>query len=238
MEMEMKESIENIITSPLDPKYEIGDSYANLVKFLIASAYCAKADETLTLAPLDLIEDAKKKQLGSDANAIGTGAESDLTVIKPSFKNLKEKAVSSVESMLFWNEEQAEVLFSDVSRCIVTGEYGSGKTWIVLEKMKRLILSKGGDNHRGIFISCLLPLYNYSDKFVPPIYNIIMREHFDKLVNNLRQANGIDVQWKFYSAQEICEKMGTPVTEEGFYLNLQQFIKNLSQGNNLPLSDY
>lgn len=174
----------------------------------------------------------------TDANAIGTGAESDLTVIKPSFKNLKEKAVSSVESMLFWNEEQAEVLFSDVSRCIVTGEYGSGKTWIVLEKMKRLILSKGGDNHRGIFISCLLPLYNYSDKFVPPIYNIIMREHFDKLVNNLRQANGIDVQWKFYSAQEICEKMGTPVTEEGFYLNLQQFIKNLSQGNNLPLSDY
>ena len=114
---------------PNGSKFPIDDEYLNLVKFLMASAHCSKSAASLSLTPSNPVKETKDKLVGSNAPDLGVGVSGDPGPSSSTvpFSSLKNQPVGSPKSILFWNKEQAQFLFQDVPRCIVTGYYGSGK---------------------------------------------------------------------------------------------------------------
>ena len=75
------------------------------------------------------MEATKEKLTGHNAQDLDVGVSNDpgpSSVTVP-FSSLKGKPVGSLDSILFWNKSQAQFLFQDVPRCLVKGDYGSGK---------------------------------------------------------------------------------------------------------------
>ncbi|XP_023343853.1 uncharacterized protein LOC111713252 [Eurytemora carolleeae] len=151
---EMSRALEDLL--PNGPKYEIDETYLTLVKWLMASAHCSKSAASLSLTPSDHVKETKEKLVGSNTSDLGVGVSddpgppakktkwklvgsntSDLGVgvsedPGPSSSTItlsssKGKPVGSQESILFWNKDQAQFLFQDNPRCIIKGEFGSGK---------------------------------------------------------------------------------------------------------------
>ena len=114
---------------PRGQNFQIDETYLALVKLLMASAHCSKSTASLSLTPSNPVKKTKDKLVGSNAPDIGVGVSGDPGPSSSTvpFSSLKNKPVGSPESILFWNKEQAQFLFQDVPRCIVTGFYGSGK---------------------------------------------------------------------------------------------------------------
>ena len=117
-----------------------------------------------------------------------------------------------------------------------------GKTLAIFAKLKSLV----ENGCKVAFISCLLPRSMDKDDYgkwmnetpvekrgkwhsllvgspsdgLTPIYDILMKRNIDALGENC----------KFYSAQEVCQKMGVEGfnnTEKSFYSVLDGFIQNL-----------
>ena len=183
----------------LPKKFPIDESYIRLVKVLMASAHCSSP-------PLNMIEETKKKLIGLNTPDLGVGISQDPwpPSSKVPFFSLRGKPVGSVESIIFWNKEQAQFLFQDTSNIILSGEFGSGQTTLLFSKVKSML-------ERGlkiVFISCLLPWEGVS-----PIYNVLMRQEIE------------NIGGMFYSAQDICQAKKTAVTEVDFYSLLVQFVQ-------------
>ena len=183
----------------LPDKLPIDESYIRLVKVLMASAHCSSP-------PLNMIEETKKKLIGRNTPDLGVGISQDPW--PPSytvpFSSLNGEPVGSVKSIIFWNKEQAQVLFQDKSNIILSGEFGSGQTTLLFSKVKSM-LERG---LKVVFISCLLPCEGVS-----PIYNVLMRQEIE------------NIGGMFYSAQDICQAKKTAVTEVDFYSLLVQFVQ-------------
>ena len=94
--------------------------------------------------------------IGKKTNPIGTGAESLLPPILAdggsrgekskkeafTFKDVKEAgAVGSVPSLMFWTQEQHKILFEHHPRSVIYGQFGTGKTVLLTEIIKRMIQS-------------------------------------------------------------------------------------------------
>ena len=248
-EMNMPGSLKDRLK--LDNKFENDKCYKTLVKILFASAHCAKVEGTLTLAPVDLVEDTKKKLVGADAPAIGAGEHEELLMPDPSFSSLKWKPVGCIDSVLFWSREQAKILLSDIPKCIIRGGFGSGKTLLLLEKVKRLVQSPCDSKNQArkvIFISCLIPDYEESnevvrsevdsckvndieytverDNYVLSIYDYLMKNKFSVMNEKV----------EFYSVYDICKVMH--VKERLFYSKLAEFIlKKNEEGHTVFVLD-
>ena len=124
---EMSRSLEHLL--PNRPKYEIDETYLTLVKWLMASAHCSKSAASLSLTPSDPVKETKRKLVGSNTSDLGVGVSEDpgpSSSTDPQYSSLKGKPVGSQESILFWNKGQAQFLFQDNPRCIITGDFGSG----------------------------------------------------------------------------------------------------------------
>ena len=120
-----------------------------MVSFFYAAAHCTKVkgSGTLSLDTKDLLEEATRKLIGGkQTNSIGTGAEflihgGEKTKNEAyTFKDVKGAgAVGSVPSLMFWTPDQRKILFEHHPRSVIYGEYGTGKTVLLTEKIKRMI---------------------------------------------------------------------------------------------------
>ena len=95
----------------------------------MASAHCSKSAASLSLTPSDPMEATKEKLIGPNGQDLGIGVSNDPgpSGVTVPFSSLKGKPVGSLDSILFWNKSQAQFMFQDVPRCLVKGDYGSGK---------------------------------------------------------------------------------------------------------------
>ena len=160
----IKKSLEEQLGLDKEPKKCIDESYKKLVKVLLASAHCAnlKTDSKLSLSsPAQKLGVETKKQL-----VIGDSFYPDIgpgdTEITKKYKR------DPMETLIFWNKDQLR--FRDhcaEEKCILSGTFGSGKTLIVLEKLK-ILLERG---EKVLVISCLLPWEKVSS-----IYELMMRQ--------------------------------------------------------------
>ena len=129
-ELNMYGNLEDLFKGKLGDRVKVGESYVKLVKILLASANCSKPTSTMSLSLKDLIQETQLKLVGAEAPDISVGVP---TYPVPStssvaFSSLKGAPVGSLNSILFWNKDQAQFLFQeDVQRCIISGEFGSGK---------------------------------------------------------------------------------------------------------------
>ena len=146
----------------------IGTPYINMVSFFYAAAHCTKikGSGTLSLDTKDLLQEATRKLIGGkETNSIGTGAESLMPSILAhgdsggektkneayTFKDVKKAgAVGSVPSLMFWTPDQKKILFEHHPRSVICGQFGTGKSVLLTEKIKRMIQSVIDDqNNQG-----------------------------------------------------------------------------------------
>ena len=127
--------------------------------------------------------------------------------------------------MLFWSQDQVTFLFDDHPRTVVCGQYGCGKTLMVLEKMRRYLREKkvSVEKPRALFISCLNPNLKYSwdelGRFITPIFDSTIKVALDEMA----QTEGCDIH--FENAESVCEKMNVNLSIIDFYSKLPEFIK-------------
>ena len=128
----------------LYPQQYTDTTYSKVIFLLYGASHCTKdkSSGTLTLDTIDLLGEATRKLNGNGANSIGTGIDfSRISTLDPAFKDLKILAYGSVPSLMFWTPEQKKILCEHHSRSVIYGQYGSGKTVILTEKIKRMIQS-------------------------------------------------------------------------------------------------
>ena len=218
--------------------FPVDETYCNMAKILLAAAYSGKANATMPLAPHSFVAESRKLLLGNNVGAIGVGIDpSDCPAKKPKFDDTKKKAAGSVTSMLFWSQDQVTFLFDDHPRTVVCGQYGCGKTLMVVEKMRRYLRrvemkteeicedneEASHEKPRALFISCLNPSYknNYdeSGKYIEPIFDTTIKVALDEMA----QTEGCEIH--FENAESVCKKMNVDLSGENFYSNLPEFIK-------------
>ena len=121
-------SLEELLDFRQHQKFSIDESYLKLVNLLMASAHCSKSAASLSLTPSDPMEATKEKLIGPNAQDLGIGVSNDAgtSSITVPFSSLKGKPVGSLDSILFWNKDQAQFIFQDNPRCIIKGDFGSG----------------------------------------------------------------------------------------------------------------
>ena len=222
----------NLETFPVD------ETYCNMTKILLAAAYSGKANATMNLAPHKCVEESKKLLLGDNVGAIGVGIDpSESAAEKPKFDETKKKAAGSLTSMLFWSQDQVTFLSDDHPRTVLGGEYGSGKTLLLLEKMRRYLrrvkkmneeICKNNEevSHEkpmALFISCLNPNLKYSrddlGRFITPIFDSTIKVALDEMAQNE------DYEILFENAESVCMKMNVDLSRINFYSKLPEFIK-------------
>ena len=219
----------------LGPPSPVDKTYTNIVNLLLASVHSGKANATLNLAPHNLVEDSSKLLLGDKVAAIGVGNPSESAAEKPKFDETKKKTAGSLTSMLFWSQDQVTFLSDDHPRIVLYGQYGSGKTLMLLEKMRRYLrrvkkmneeICKNNEevSHekpRALFISCLNPSLkdslDKSNRFITPIFDSTIKVALDEMAQNE------DYEIHFENAESVCKKMKVDLSEENFYSNLPKF---------------
>ena len=206
--------------------FPVDETYCNMAKILLAAAYSGKANATMPLAPHSFVAESMKLLLGNNVGAIGVGIDlSDSPAEEPKFDDTKKKAAGSVTSMLFWSQDQVTFLFDDHPRTVVCGQYGCGKTLMVVEKMRRYLREKkvSVEKPRALFISCLNPdlMYSWDElgRFITPIFDSTIKVALDEMA----QTEGCDIH--FENAESVCEKMNVNLSIIDFYSKLPEFIK-------------
>ena len=219
--------------------FPVDENYCNIAKILIAAAYSgkAKANATINLVQRDLVQESAKLLQG-EFEAIGVGIDpSETPAEKPKFDDTKKKAVGSLTSMLFWSQDQVTFLTNDHPRTVVCGQYGCGKTILIVEKLRRYLerVKKMNeeiceDNEevsvekpRALFISCLNPdLKNSRDelgRFIEPIFDTTLKVALDEMA----QSEGYEIL--FENAESVCKKMKVRLSRSNFYSKLPEFIE-------------
>ena len=95
----------------------------------------------------NLNKETLKNFLGEGAEAIGLGVDARLSPTnEPNYEEFKNAPAGSITSLLFWNKEQVSFLFNDLHRRVLLyGEYGTGKTLLVVETLRRWVSKQVGD---------------------------------------------------------------------------------------------
>ena len=210
--------------------FPIDENYCNIAKILIAAAYSgkAKANATINLVQRDLVQESAKLLQGDNLEPISVGIDpSESTAEKPKFDDTKKKAVAvgSLTSMLFWSQDQVTFLTNDHPRTVVYGQYGCGKTILIVEKLRRYLTEKkvSVEKPRAMFISCLNPSFESSydelGRFITPIFDTTLRVALDEMA----QTEGYEIL--FENAESVCKKMKVPLSWINFYSKLPEFIK-------------
>ena len=130
-----------------------------MVSFFYAAAHCTEVKDsgTLSLDTKDLLEEATRKLIGGkETFSIGTGAEflihgGEKTKNEAyTFEAVKKAggAAGSVPSLMFWTPDQRKILFEHHPRSVIYGEFGTGKTVLLTEKIKRMIQSIIDDQNK------------------------------------------------------------------------------------------
>ena len=204
--------------------FPVDETYCNMAKILLAAAYSGKANATMNLAKHNHVEESKKLLLGEHVGAIGVGNPSESAAENPKFDDTKKKAAGSLTSMLFWSQDQVTFLSDDHPRTVVCGQFGSGKTLLSVEKMRRYLREKkfSVEKPRALFISCLNPsLVNSRDesnRFITPIFDTSIKVALDEMAQNG------DYEILFENAESVCEKMNVDLSRINFYSKLPEFI--------------
>ena len=144
----------------LYPRQFTDNTYSRLVSFYYAAAHCTtvKGSGTLSLDTKDLLEEATRKLIGGkETFSIGTGAEflihgGEKTKNEAyTFEAVKKAggAAGSVPSLMFWTPDQRKILFEHHPRRVIIGLYGTGKTVLLTEKIKRMIQSIDDQDKQG-----------------------------------------------------------------------------------------
>ena len=222
----------------LGSTFPIDQTYTNIVNLLLAAAYSGKA-----VATMNLVQESAKLLLGKNVKPIGVGIDpSECPAEEPKFDDTKKKAAGSLTSMLFWSQDQVTFLTDDNPRIVVFGQYGCGKTILIIDKMRRYLrrvekrrVEKMNeeiceDNEevsvekpRALFISCLNPdLKNSRDefgRFMEPIFDSTIRVALDEMA----QSEGYEIL--FENAQSVCKKMKVRLSWINFHSKLPKFIE-------------
>ncbi len=213
----IKKSLEEQLGLDKEPKKCIDESYKKLVQVLLASAHCAnlKTDSKLSLSlssPAQKLGVEAKKQLVIGDSFIGPG-DTEIT---------KKYKRDPMETLIFWNKDQLR--FRDhcaEEKCILSGTFGSGKTLIVLEKLK-ILLERG---EKVLVISCLLPWEKVSTIYELMMRQKILRENDDQKENDQEKIDSensdqekidskISDQEKIYPKNSDQEKIGPKNSEQ------------------------
>ena len=222
--------------------FPVDENYCNIAKILIAAAYSgkAKANATINLVQRDLVQESAELLHGDNLEPIGVGIDpSESTAEKPKFEDTKKKAVAvgSLTSMLFWSQDQVTFLTNDHPRTVVYGQYGCGKTILIVDKMRRYLRRVKKMNEeicedneevsvekpRALFISCLNPsMKNSRDelgRFIEPIFDTTLKVALDEMA----QSEGYEIL--FENAESVCKKMKVRLSRSNFYSKLPEFLE-------------
>ena len=261
-ELELKDGnlvleLENQMSTQLNT-FPLDEMYLALVKIMLASAYSSENSGSMNLDRKNLNKETLKNFLGEGAEAIGLGVDATLSPTNdPNYEEFKNAPAGSITSLLFWNKEQVSFLFNDLPRRVLLyGEYGTGKTLLVVETLRRWVSKQVGDKRhedqaeipkqvgdkrhedqaeipKCIFISCLKSSYkgSYDDShsFITPIYDLRMRVIINEFTMKLNEENVCAVE--FFNAEDICKKMDIPLSGNNFYSKLPQFIEKGEETN-------
>ena len=123
------------------------DAYIALVKILYASQHVAKVEKaegdnnTIELCPpTSPSQMTQSKLLGLETKSVSSGFEGSLEIPSVSnFSSLKNKPIGSIESILFWNPIQLKTLKSNFKNKVIVGEYGSGKSLLLMAEVQQCL---------------------------------------------------------------------------------------------------
>ena len=129
-------------------------AYKSLVKLLFAAQYAAVVNKShgyvgfQLAAPKPPWKVATSKLTG-DVEAVGVGMPEQLEMpSKIDFSDLKDTPLGSIQNIMFWNQVQYDIINSDHRRRVITGEYGSGKTIILMAEIIKCLRQ----NQKCIFV--------------------------------------------------------------------------------------
>ena len=216
-EMLQGESLLQLLEINLDNKCDINEEYLSLVQVLIASAHskCVKLEQTLRVgAPTNFVLETHKKLLGEAVPGMTHGeVEAHAIPEEVSFSSLKNQPLGSVNSILFWNMEQFQCLQSNASKILIHGEYGSGKTLLLMSRLESL----REQNKSVVFISCVSfveesPILNIKGD-IKRVFNLLTGSLPHKVSDNVfvydEQMRNFckDKKVDFYTIEDVLDNL-------------------------------
>ena len=218
--------------------FPVDETYYNMAKILLAAAYSTKANTTMNLVQQNVVLETSKILRGPEDSAIGVGYDpTDSPPDAPKLADTKRKPAGSLTSMLFWSQDQVKFLYNDHPRTVVYGQYGCGKSILIIEKLRRYLRRDEKKNEENcednlevsvekpwaMFISCLNPnMKNSCDefgKFITPIFDTTIKAVLDEMA----QTEGYEIL--FENAESVCKKMNVSLSWKNFYSKLPKFIE-------------
>ena len=171
------------LTMKICPANQEQDSYRNLISLIVGSHYVSFQSQTYSPSK-DIMQ--TKEIITKNAMLIESQTLHDLRV---KFSDLSGQSLGRLESILFWNDEQMEIVKSlkKFKHTILAGDYGSGKTVIAAS------IADYYNNHPDIddvhFISAIdirSPQKAHNLKMckqTEDIFDVMMAERFSGSVN-------------------------------------------------------
>ena len=147
----------------------VDEIYKNLVKIMFASAHSQDVSklrgnigiqiedwkftlgdtEFRSLLPDNPFDRAHERLIGEGEETVSAGFNHNLALPEyVNFSDIKGKAVSDLKSLIFWNPSQFEIINSNPKKLMISGEFGTGKTLLLMAIVQKHIIN----NEKVMFI--------------------------------------------------------------------------------------
>ena len=141
----MRVLLKNKNITKVQPNCPTDETYKTLVKFLYASAHSEPVSKSTgnvglqLIAPDDPADKTHELLVGKDGDVVSAGFPKEVVkhLEKVTFSDLKQSPLGDMKCMIFWNPEQFKVIHTTDKKLMIVGEYGTGKTLLIMKKVER-----------------------------------------------------------------------------------------------------
>ena len=129
---------------------EVTRSSGNIGLKLVDLKFKIRDKEFVVSAPENPLDKTHEKLFGKEEDSVSAGFNSNVSYTGDvQFSDLKNTGIGDIKSMIFWNPDQYKVIHSNHEKMVITGEFGTGKTLLLMSKLQRLC-----DNNENIMLVC------------------------------------------------------------------------------------